>query len=143
MASFLIYKLVRKSQIAKINKMKIAISTRGRELESSIDLYFEEAKFFIIIDLDNSMGYEILANPIAHQFNNSGILLAQHLINLGVNTIITGKCDPNTFRVFQAADVKINQKVTGTVKEIIADLKKKHTTPKQIQTNKKAKPLNI
>jgi predicted Fe-Mo cluster-binding NifX family protein len=123
--------------------MKIAISTRGRELESSIDLHFEDAKFFIIFDLDNSMGYEILINSMAHQFNTSGILLAQQLINLGINTIITGKCDPNTYRVLQAAEVKVNYRNTGTVKEILADFKK-YSTPKQIQTNKKNKrPLNI
>jgi len=104
--------------------MRIAISARERDLDSSIDRRFEKAKFYVIIDLDNSMGYEILANPLAQQLHTSGILLAQHLINLGVNAVFTGECDPNTSRVFKTAGVKVNCRTNGTVKDILAEFNK-------------------
>jgi predicted Fe-Mo cluster-binding NifX family protein len=110
--------------------MKVAISALENHLTSSIESHFERAPYYIIVDLTGPVQteYKVVHNPNVKSVNDVGILAAQMLINLGIDVLITGWCDPNAFRVFQKAKIPIYE-ATGTVQEIINALKDSTFTP--------------
>ncbi|MCB0302972.1 MAG: NifB/NifX family molybdenum-iron cluster-binding protein [Calditrichaeota bacterium] len=110
--------------------MKIAISASENQLAASIELNFEKAPYYILIDLDRPVeaGYKVVHNPNVQSMNNAGILAAQMLINLGIDVLITGWCDPNALRVFQKAKIPIYQATAGTVEAMVAMFKAKNYT---------------
>ncbi len=105
--------------------MKVAISACANQLTSSVELHFEQAPYYIIVDLKTPRRKEckIIHNPNVNSVNDVGILAAQMLINLGIDVLITGWCDPHTLRVFQKAKIPIYKATPCTVQEVINTLK--------------------
>lgn len=110
--------------------MKIAISASENHLAASIELDFERAPYYIMVDLARppEWGYKAVHNPNVQSVNNVGILAAQMLINLGIDVLITGWCDPNALRVFQKANIPIYKATAGTVEAMVARFKAKNYT---------------
>lgn len=110
--------------------MKIAISASDNHLAAAIELDFEKAPFYIVVDLNRPLeaDYKAVHNPHVQSVNNVGILAAQMLINLGIDVLITGWCDPNALRVFQKANIPIYKATAGTVAAMVASFKEKNYT---------------
>ncbi|HBM15544.1 MAG TPA: dinitrogenase iron-molybdenum cofactor biosynthesis protein [Lentisphaeria bacterium] len=102
--------------------MKIAISSKGKELDSLLDSRFGRARYFIIYDgkadtfsvMDNSMNFDAA--------QGAGIQTAQNVLSTGVEHIITGHCGPKAYKVLSLSAAKLYLKENGTVKEAIDDL---------------------
>lgn len=105
--------------------MKVAISASENHLTSFIEPHFERALYYIIVDLRGPLQreYKVVHNPNVKSVNDVGILAAQMLINLGIDALITGWCDPNALRVFQKAKIPIYEAKEATVQEILNTFK--------------------
>ena len=77
--------------------MKIAVTSLGESLDSPIDQRFGRARFFVLYDLESGEWtvHDNTQNLEAAQ--GAGIQAAQHVVNLGVEAVITGHCGPKAF----------------------------------------------
>lgn len=99
--------------------MKIAITSNGKNLDSSIDLRFGRAFGFIIYNTEDDT-FEFVSNTQNIEASQgAGIQAAQTVVNQDVGAVITGHCGPKAFTVLSAADIKIYIGAEGTVNDII------------------------
>lgn len=98
--------------------MKAAVSAQENHLDSPTDPRFGRARYFLIVDID-SLDYDVILNPNVNAVGGAGIQSAQLVIKKGVESVITGNCGPNAFRVLRAADIDIYEWTNGSVKEAI------------------------
>lgn len=96
--------------------MKIAFTSRGRNLEVLMDSRFGRAPFFVVHDTatGESSAVENIQNLNAAQ--GAGIQAATTVANQGVEAVVTGHCGPKAFKVLQAAGIKVylSSALTGT-----------------------------
>ena len=103
--------------------MKLAISSNGDSLESSIDPRFGRCMYYIIYNTDDD-SYEAISNTSRQATGGAGIQTAQDISNKGVDAVITTNIGPNAFRVMESAKIKVYSGITGSVKKAIEDFKK-------------------
>lgn len=103
--------------------MKVAISSNGTSLESSIDTRFGRCPYFIVYDTDSDT-FSHLENQSRQAMGGAGIQAAQMIVNEDVEAVITGNIGPNAYKVLSAASLNIYSGVIGTVKEALDLLKK-------------------
>lgn len=100
--------------------MKIAITSKGTNLDSEVDPRFGRAKYFVVVNPE-TMEFEAIDNSQnANAFNGAGIQAASMVAHQGVEVVLTGFCGPNAFRTLEAAGVKVGNNVAGTVREAAA-----------------------
>jgi predicted Fe-Mo cluster-binding NifX family protein len=103
--------------------MKIAISSRGENLQAEVDARFGRAYGFIIYDLETGE-FKFLdnsANVSAAQ--GAGVQAAQSVLNEGVKAVISGPVGPNVATVLGNAGIDCYIKTNGKVEEAISDFK--------------------
>ena len=98
--------------------MKVAVSAQKDNLDSPTDPRFGRARYFLIVDIE-SLDYDAILNPNVNAVGGAGIQSAQLVIKQGVESVITGSCGPNAYRVLDAAGIKIFEGISGSVKEAI------------------------
>lgn len=102
--------------------MKIAVTSLGPDLKSSVDPRFGRCAYFIFVDPE-TMEFEAIENPNLGAFGGAGIQSAQLVVNKGAKVVLTGSCGPNAFQTLQAAGVEVIVGVSGTVQEAIEQYK--------------------
>ena len=111
--------------------MKIAISTDGKDLESSTSPRFGRCPFYILVDTDD-MNFSALANPAKQASGGAGIQAAQFVMDKGAQAIVTEKVGPNALRVIEQANIPIfichHVKVNQAVKMFIDGKLERHDT---------------
>ena len=103
--------------------MKVAVTSQGKDLSSQVDPRFGRAKYFIVVDTDSG---EFTAHDNSQNLNapqGAGIQAGQNVVSLGVEAVIIGNAGPNAFKTLQAGNVKIYIGATGTVQDVIEQLK--------------------
>jgi len=103
--------------------MKIAVTAKGKEISSEIDLRFGRAKWIIVVD---SQTGDFQAHDNAVNLNavqGAGIQTGQNVANLGVEAVITGNVGPNAFKTLNAAGVTIFLAEEQTVQNAIDSFK--------------------
>ena len=103
--------------------MKIAITSEGESLESMVDPRFGRCAYFIIID-PTTEKLEAVSNPAAGAMGGAGPQAAQTVANKGVVGVVTGNVGPNAFQTLRAANIRVFQFASGTVKEALTKYKK-------------------
>ena len=98
--------------------MKVAVSSVDNHLDSLVDPRFGRAAYFLIVDSD-SLNYEMVPNPNVNAVGGAGVQSAQLVINKGAKAVLTGRCGPNAFYVFDSAGIKIYEGVEGSVRDVI------------------------
>lgn len=99
--------------------MKIAVTSKGRDLGSEVDPRFGRAAFILIVDTD-SLEFEVLDNSEnVNAFKGAGIQAAAMMSDSGVKALLTGSCGPNAFRVLKAAKIDVANDTSGTVRDAI------------------------
>ncbi|MCU0846484.1 MAG: NifB/NifX family molybdenum-iron cluster-binding protein [Spirochaetes bacterium] len=99
--------------------MKIAITSDGRDLSSSVDDRFGRAKGFIIYDLD-SEEFDFIENSQGlDSIQGAGIQAVKTVINSGIKSLITGNVGTKAYSALAAADIDVFTGVKGTVKDAI------------------------
>ena len=99
--------------------MKIAISSAGPALDDHLDQRFGRAAMFIIYDLDQDTFSVVDNEQNLNAAQGAGIQAAQHVVNSGVDALVTGHTGPKAFKVLDAAKVPVYLAEGGTVREAI------------------------
>ena len=103
--------------------MKIAVTSKGKDLDSQIDPRFGRAAYILIIDTD-TLAVEALDNSQnVNAFKGAGIQAAGMISDKGADVLLTGFCGPNAFKTLQAACIKVANDFTGTVKDAVKQFK--------------------
>ncbi len=102
--------------------MKVAISSDGTTLKSSVDPRFGRCPHFIIYDTEND-NYKHVINKSSQASGGAGIQAAQMISDMNVESVITGNIGPNAFRVLNAASIKIYSGATGSIKDAVEKFK--------------------
>jgi len=89
--------------------MKIAVSSSSDAgLDSSVDPQFGRCPFYTIIEIEDGeiTNVQSLSNTAGEaSFFNVGVQAIQQIINCNVNTVITGKLGPKSFRGLRDAGI--------------------------------------
>ncbi len=97
--------------------MKIAVTSKGTNLEAAVDPRFGRAAFILIVDTKN-MAFEVLDNTAnANALKGAGIQAAGMISRAGADVLLTGFCGPNAFKTLSAADISVINDVGGTVRD--------------------------
>lgn len=101
--------------------MKLAITSRGTDLDAPVDKRFGRASHIVIVDSE-TLEFEMLDNSEnVNAFKGAGINAAVMVSRKGADILITGYCGPNAFKTLQAANIKVSNDAKGTVRETIGD----------------------
>jgi predicted Fe-Mo cluster-binding NifX family protein len=105
------------------NRMKVAVSSTGKNLDSAIDPRFGRCSWFLIIETGD-MSFEVFSNESVALGGGAGIQSAQFIASKGATMLLTGNCGPNAMSALSAAGVKVILGQTGTVREAVERCKK-------------------
>lgn len=98
--------------------MKIAITSKGKNIDSDVDSRFGRCQTFLIVDTE-TMQTETIENSSVHSAHGAGIGAAQKVASLNVGVVITGHVGPNAYSALDRTDVIIYTGAKGTVKEAL------------------------
>jgi predicted Fe-Mo cluster-binding NifX family protein len=100
--------------------MKVAVTSSGKTLDSPVDPRFGRAAYFLIVDTD-SLEFEVVDNSAnVNAFKGAGIQAAVAISNKGAEVLLTGYCGPNAYKTLAAANIKVANDISGTVREAVA-----------------------
>ncbi len=100
--------------------MKIAVTSKGVDLDSSVDPRFGRAAYILVVD-SATLSFQVLDNSEnANAFKGAGIQAARMVSEAGADVLLTGHCGPNAFKAMKAAKVGVANDATGMVREAVA-----------------------
>lgn len=90
-------------------KIKIAITSRGKNLNAEIDNVFGRCKYFIIAEIKNNKveNFEAVENKFADQVGGAGISASQFVAEKGVKAVITDKVGPRALDVLKQFNIEL------------------------------------
>jgi len=99
--------------------MKIAVTSKGVDLDSQVDPRFGRATYILIVDSE-TFEFEVLDNTEnVNAFKGAGIQAASMVSDKGAEVLLTGFCGPNAYRTLNAAKIKVANDVSGTVSDAV------------------------
>jgi predicted Fe-Mo cluster-binding NifX family protein len=100
--------------------MKIAVTSKGKTLDSEVDPRFGRAAYILVVDSE-TLSFEALDNQEnVNAFKGAGIQAAKMVSEKGADVLLTGYCGPNAFKAMKAAKIGVANDATGTVRETVA-----------------------
>lgn len=103
--------------------MKVAISSSGNTLDASVDPRFGRCLYFIVVDTDKEE-FKVIENSGAGRPGGAGVNAAQLLIDEGVEVLVSGNVGPNAEQALKAGGVRIITGVSGTVKDVVENIRR-------------------
>ena len=104
-------------------KMKVAITAKGKTLQDNVDPRFGRAAYILIVDIGTMDAETIDNSSNINAFKGAGIQAATMISEQGAEVLLTGYCGPNAYRTANAAGIKIVSDVSGTVEQAISSFK--------------------
>ncbi len=99
--------------------MKIAVTSKGTDLDAEVDPRFGRAAYILIVDAE-TLELEVLDNKEnVNAFRGAGIQAASRVSEMGAEVLLTGFCGPNAFKTLGAAGIKVAGDVSGTVRDAV------------------------
>lgn len=102
--------------------MKIAVSSKGKDLESEVDSVFGRCAYFIIVEIEEGKrkieGFEAVENEGAGQMGGAGIRAARQVVEKGAKAVISGNIGPRASDVLKQFNVK-TYSAAGLVREAV------------------------
>ena len=102
--------------------MRIAISSTGQTLDSTVDARFGRCPYFLIVDPE-TLDVEVLPNPNMSLPGGAGPQSAALMHDKGVSTVLTGSCGPNALQAFAAINIEVVTGVSGNVRTALEQFK--------------------
>jgi len=102
----------------KGKRMKIAITSKGSNLDAEVDPRFGRCQYFIIADPE-TLAFEAVENSAAISAGGAGIASGQMIAGKGVKAVLTGNCGPNAYQVLSSSGIQVITGVSGKVKDAI------------------------
>ncbi len=104
--------------------MKIAVTSKGKDLDAQVDPRFGRAAYIIVVDTD-TLDFDLIDNEEnKNAFKGAGIQAAAAICDKGAQVLLTGFCGPNAFKALSAADVRVANDAEGSVRDVIRNFKK-------------------
>jgi predicted Fe-Mo cluster-binding NifX family protein len=104
--------------------MKIAVTSKGKDLNSEVDPRFGRASYILIIDTE-TLEFEAVDNSDnVNAFKGAGIQAASMISNKKADVLLTGFCGPKAFEVLKAAKIKVADNISGIVKDVVLKFNK-------------------
>jgi len=100
--------------------MKIAVSTTGQTLDSTVEARFGRCPYFLIVN-PATLEFEAIANTNSGLGGGAGIQSAQLLAEKGASVVLTGRCGPNALQVLEKAGIRVVTGVTGSVSQVVQE----------------------
>ena len=108
--------------------MKIAVTSRGMDLDAAVDPRFGRAAYIIVVDTD-TLEFDVIDNAEnVNAFKGAGIQASTMICDKGAEVLLTGHCGPNAFKTLDAAGVKVVNDMEGTIKDAVAAFKEGRVT---------------
>ena len=99
--------------------MKIAVTSKGTNLDSQIDPRFGRAAYILIIDSE-TFDFEVLDNKEnVNALKGAGIQAAKMVSEKQAEVLLTGFCGPNAFKAMKAAKIGVANNVEGSVRDAV------------------------
>ena len=99
--------------------MKIAVTSRGPDLDDQVDPRFGRAAYILVVDSE-TFDFDVLDNKEnVNALKGSGIQAATMISEKGAEVLLTGFCGPNAFKALQAARIGVANDASGTVKDAV------------------------
>jgi predicted Fe-Mo cluster-binding NifX family protein len=94
-----------------VTKLKIAISSKGKNLDGIVSEVFGRCPYFLIVETDGKriLKTEAIENASSNQAGATGISAAQAIAEKGVNAIIAGNIGPRALDVFRQFGIETFQ----------------------------------
>jgi len=102
--------------------MKVAVTSRGRDLSCAVDPRFGRAGFFVLIDTETGQVQAADNSQSLDAAQGAGIQAGRIVVQLGAEALITGHVGPKAFATLQAGGVRVYIGASGTVAEAIEQL---------------------
>ena len=103
--------------------MKLAVTSQGPELTSTVDPRFGRAKCFLVVDTETDR-IRVVDNSVnLNATHGAGIQAGRKVAELGVEAVVTGNVGPKALGTLKAAGVRVYTGATGTVADAIEQLK--------------------
>jgi predicted Fe-Mo cluster-binding NifX family protein len=102
--------------------MKIAVTSTGTDMDSSVDPRFGRCPYLAVVDLESGQ-LEAVVNPFQNSSGGAGIQAAQWVVGKGVGALLTGSCGPKASAVLEDADIEVISGVSGSVREAAKSFK--------------------
>ena len=99
--------------------MKLAITSTGPDLTSTLDPRFGRARYLLVVDTPFRTVVPIENHLSMNAAEGAGVQAAQNVIDQKVEAIITGHCGPKAFRALNAAGIQVYLAPEGTVGETL------------------------
>ncbi len=103
--------------------MKVAITSQGEGLASSVDPRFGRAKAFVLVEPETGAVKTVDNAVNLNAMQGAGIQAAKRIVDLGAEALITGHVGPKAFATLQAGGVAIYPIEGGTVAEALERFK--------------------
>lgn len=102
--------------------MKIAVTSKGPDLDHQVDPRFGRAAYILVVDSE-TFDFDVLDNKEnVNALKGAGIQAAGMVSDKGAEVLITGFCGPNAFKVLNAAKIKVASDGKGTVRDAVESL---------------------
>jgi predicted Fe-Mo cluster-binding NifX family protein len=99
--------------------MKIAVTSKGTDLDSEVDSRFGRAAYVLIIDSE-TLESEVLDNKEnINALKGAGIQAAKMVSDKGAEVLITGFCGPNAFKALKAGKIGVAINSSGSVRDAV------------------------
>jgi len=99
--------------------MKIAVTSKGAEIDTEVDPRFGRAAYILIVDSE-TFDFEVLDNKEnVNALKGAGIQAASMVSEKGVEVLLTGFCGPNAFKVMEAANIGVVNDASGSVRDAV------------------------
>jgi len=99
--------------------MKIAVTSKGVDLDSEVDPRFGRAEYILIVDSE-TFSFEALDNKEnVNALKGAGIQAARLVSEKGAEVLLTGFCGPNAFKAMKAAKIRVANDAGGSVRDAV------------------------
>ena len=100
--------------------MKIIVVSEGESLDSYVADDFGHAPCFLLVDSD-TLDYHVIVNEFADAPEGAGIAVANAIVSLKVDAVITGGIGTHGMKILEDAGIYISYDEEGTAEQCITD----------------------
>lgn len=104
--------------------MKVAITSKGRTLDSEVETRCSRSPFFVLVDTKTG-GLNALKNPGASAKDAACVEAVRFLVGEGVQIVLTGNVGHNALITMQDTNIRIYLGATGRVRETLEKFDKR------------------